>query len=143
MADFRMVTDTFSVAPQISLTDIEKAKSEGYSVLIMNRPDRETQDQPPLDAIRSASEQAGLAFHLIPITAPPSADDVRRTAEVLSGNEGQKVLAFCRSGTRSVTLWAYAVVSTGEMSIDDALIHARQAGYDLSPHRPTLQHIAG
>lgn len=141
MSEFRWVTDTFAVAPQISLADIERAKQAGFSVLIMNRPDGETPGQTKLNDIKTAAENAGLSFRMIPITAPPAPEDIRQTTDLLSEAAGKKILAFCRSGTRSITLWAYAVVSSGEHTVAETIELARDAGYDLSPHRKALERL--
>ncbi len=143
MTELRKVTDSFFVAPQISANDVRVAKEGGFDVLAMNRPDGETPDQPPMSDIVSEAESAGMTFYHIPISAPPTADDVKLTVDMLTENSDKKILAFCRSGTRSVTLWAYAKASLGDMSVDDILSCARSAGYDLSPHRPNLEMLAG
>ena len=43
-----------------------------------------------------------------------------------------RVLAFCRSGTRSTMLWALAEAKRGR-SPDDIAALAARAGYDVSP----------
>lgn len=141
MTDFIQVTDTFYVSPQISSSDLKRAAEDGFSVIIMNRPDGETPDQPPLSMLMDCASKEGLSFQHIPITAPPGPADVNATQNALKEAAGKKVLAFCRSGTRSVTLWVYAQVADGNMTIDDALSAARKAGYDLSGHRGTLRRM--
>ncbi|MGJ3263298.1 MAG: beta-lactamase hydrolase domain-containing protein [Salinarimonas sp.] len=46
-------------------------------------------------------------------------------------------LAFCRSGTRSATLWAFT--QAGVRGPDEILSIAGSAGYDLSGLRPYLE----
>ena len=53
MTDFRKVTETFSVSPQIAVSDVARAKAEGFSMIINNRPDGEATDQPPGAAIEA------------------------------------------------------------------------------------------
>lgn len=142
MNKFRKVTDDFYVAPQLQAEDVDAAWREGFQALIMNRPDGESQDQPQTSDIVSRAEEHGMAFKHIPITAPPQPADVQATSDALDAFAGQKVLAFCRSGTRSVTLWAYAKVARGELSADQVIRMAADAGYDLSPHGPVLESIA-
>ena len=57
------------------------------------------------------------------------------------GKAQGKVLAYCRTGTRSTFLWALAAASKGE---DPAAIAgaAAAAGYDLSPIGGTLEQLA-
>ena len=42
----------------------------------------------------------------------------------------QPVLAYCRTGTRSITAWA--LTQAGQGSADDIIDAAAAAGYDLS-----------
>ena len=58
---------------------------------------------------------------------------VEKTREVLEGSTGP-VFAYCRSGTRSTTLWALS--QAGEAPADEIISAAANAGYDMS-------HLAG
>ncbi len=138
MHNFRQITDHFYAAPQIEPDEIDLAAKEGFAAIIMNRPDGETPDQPATALIKDRADANGLPFIHIPITAPPQMSDVKATLEALKTYEGKKVLAFCRSGTRSTTLWAYAMAMDKSMSVDEILSAAMNGGYDLSPHRPAL-----
>ncbi|HZC16035.1 MAG TPA: sulfur transferase domain-containing protein, partial [Caulobacteraceae bacterium] len=46
MAEFRKVTEGFSVAPQIDLEDLPRAAAQGFKLVINNRPDGEAPGQP-------------------------------------------------------------------------------------------------
>ena len=60
--------------------------------------------------------------------------------DALDSTQG-KVLAYCRSGTRSTLLWALAAASKGGdlKAIAEA---AKAAGYDVSPVRGAMQELA-
>jgi len=42
------------------------------------------------------------------------------------------VLAFCRSGTRSIVTWSIGQAQAGAISRSDLIGLGREAGYDLS-----------
>lgn len=140
---FIKVTDDFYVAPQISVDDVSVAKNEGFELFIMNRPDGETSDQPALADVLAALEENGIDFKHIPLSGPPSMDKVDDTALALTSNAGKKTLAFCRSGTRSITLWALANAKLKSRSPDEILSLSTAAGYDLSGLRPALYELSG
>lgn len=136
MPDFRRVTDDFSVAPQIALSDLEAAKAAGFVMVINNRPDGEDPFQPPEAEVAQAAKALGLDYVFIPVRGMPTADQAMQVASV-SEDAGGPVLAFCRSGTRSTFVWALARGFEGD---DPAVLteKAAQAGYDISPIAPLL-----
>lgn len=142
MSSFRRITDQFYVAPQLTLEDISAAHEAGFQNLIMNRPSHETPDQPDTAEIVNEAERLGMTFYHIPIIAPPEASDIEATVAAIEDTKGQKTLAFCRSGTRSATLWAYAMAWKNTHDIDSILEMAAAAGYDLAAHTPRLKAIA-
>ena len=137
MSDFRRVTDNYYVAPQILEADVPKAVAQGFKTLIVNRPDGEDPGQMPMAQAQAAAEAAGLTFVSIPIRGAPGPEAVAQTAAAIAAAAGP-VLAYCRSGTRSVTLWAFATAQSGAMTTPAIIAAAREAGYDLAPHRAAL-----
>jgi uncharacterized protein (TIGR01244 family) len=127
MTSFRTVTDNFAVSPQISAADVAEAAAGGVTLLINNRPDGEAPDQPPGAVIEAAARQAGLDYIHIPVAGRPSGAQVEAMKAAVSGAPG-KVLAYCRSGTRSITIWAMGADEPRET----VLALSRAAGYDLS-----------
>lgn len=130
MMEVRTVDDSFAVAPQMRPEDLAGIAAEGFVGVICNRPDGEEPGQPPLDDMRCAAEAAGLAFHHIPVSGgifPPPA--IAAFAAVRRGTPG-KLLGYCRTGTRSITLDALANI--GGLSADARINRAKAAGYDLS-----------
>lgn len=127
MADFRRVTGTFYVSPQISPAEVARAAAEGFVLIVNNRPDGEAPGQPAGREIKAAADAAGLAYVHIPVQGRPTPDQVDAMKLAIGAADG-KVLAFCRSGTRSITTWALgAPLPRGE-----CVSLAAIAGYDLS-----------
>jgi uncharacterized protein (TIGR01244 family) len=129
MLDIRQVTEDFAVAPQITSEDMAALKAAGFTRIIANRPDGEEPGQPTLEDMRRAAEAEGLEFHAIPIRQP-TPEAVEATLGLLKQSDA-KTFAFCRSGTRSVTLWAMAMLQSGEMTREEALAAAQKAGYSI------------
>ena len=131
MSDFRHVTDDFTTAPQISLADVAEAARQGFKTLISNRPDGEEPGQPTAAEVAAAAAAAGLAFHHIPVRGGPTPEQVEATQAVLQEAD-LPVLAFCRSGTRSIITWSLSQATSGALSRADLVGLGRTAGYDLS-----------
>ena len=131
MTDFRRVTDELSVAPQISVADVAEAARQGFTTIINNRPDGEEPGQPTSAQIEAAAKAAGLAYAHVPVRGGPGPDQVAAVREVVDHAEGP-VLAFCRSGTRSIVTWSIGQAQSGALSRGDLVGLGRQAGYDLS-----------
>ena len=127
MTAFRKVTESFSVSPQISLEDVASAAADGVTLVINNRPDGEDAGQPAGDVIEAAARQAGLDYLHIPIVGRPTSAQVEAMKAAISASCGN-VLAYCRSGTRSITTWALGADAPRE----SVLSQSRAAGYDLT-----------
>jgi uncharacterized protein (TIGR01244 family) len=130
MADIRPVTPEFATAPQLQPGDMAEAARLGYRRVINNRPEGESPDQPSSDSMRAAAEAAGLEYVAVPFTGMPGPAQVAAVGEAVRTAPGP-VLAFCRSGTRSITAWALAQAQSGRDRTELAQL-GRTAGYDLS-----------
>lgn len=131
----RQVTETFFVSPQITVEDLPAVKAAGITTLINNRPDHEIGPDEQGAAIEEAATALGLLVVHNPIVHPTE-EGVRAQYDAVAAAEGP-VLAYCRSGTRSITVWALA--QAGEMQADAILTAATEAGYDLSGLRGYLE----
>jgi len=139
---FRKVTDTVYASPQIDPADVVMAGAQGFALIINNRPEGEDPGQTPGAEIEAAARAAGLAYVAIPVThAGFSEPQVEAMAAALRGAGDGKVLAYCRSGTRSTLLWALAQASEGA-EVDELQEAAVGAGYDLGSIRPLLEMLA-
>jgi uncharacterized protein (TIGR01244 family) len=128
--DVKRINDHVSVSPQIGPDDLPALKALGFTAIINNRPDGESPDQPSSATMQAAAEKAGIAYHYIPLGRDGvSSQMVEETEAALEGSTGP-VLAFCRSGTRSTTLWALS--QAGRVPAQEIVAAAAHAGYDMS-----------
>ena len=126
--DIRKVTDELSVAPQIKVEELPAIAAACFRAIICNRPDGEEAGQPEFGAIEAAAKAAGLAVRYQPIRMA-SPDDAAEFA-TLYAELPKPVLAYCRSGTRCITLWT--ISEAGTRPTEDIVARARAAGYDMS-----------
>ncbi len=127
--EIKYLNSTVSVSGQIGLDDIATLKRQGVKLLICNRPDKEEDEQPELDQIRSAASLHRISTLFIPfVDQAITLNDIEQMANVLE--MGRRVHMYCRSGQRSSLLWALAEAKLGrkEESIVDAV---KAAGYKL------------
>ncbi|MCL9998622.1 MAG: TIGR01244 family sulfur transferase [Erythrobacter sp.] len=130
MMELKAIDDRLAVAAQMQPAELAELPGQGFTAVICNRPDGEEPGQPTLDAMREAAQEAGLAFHHLPVAGgifPPAA--VAAFGAIRRGTPG-KVLAYCRTGTRAATLDALANVHG--LSVAERGSRADAAGYDLS-----------
>ncbi|SMX34349.1 TIGR01244 family sulfur transferase [Actibacterium lipolyticum] len=137
--EIRQITPDFAAAPQIAAADIAEAAAAGFKTILCNRPDDEVPGQPCFADIEAAAKEAGLEIRFLPL-APGglSMELINEFRDALDSSDGP-VLAYCRSGTRSTTLWGLAQAC--KMAPDDILKAAAQGGYDLSNVRQMLEQL--
>ncbi|HEX5536273.1 MAG TPA: TIGR01244 family sulfur transferase [Sphingobium sp.] len=139
---FRQLTNRVLVSPQISVEDIARAKETGVTFVLNNRPEGEAPDQPAGAEIEAAARAAGLGYAAVPVGhggfAPWQLDGMDDA--LAQAGEG-KLLAYCRSGTRSTLLWALSRARAGD-DADGLARTAAAAGYDLAPIRQIMDSLA-
>ena len=112
------ITDALSIMGQPPLDAFPSYAASGFKALINNRPDGEEAGQPGNAAEAAAAAAAGLAYTHIPVTGPTITEaDVQAFQAALAAADGP-VLAHCKSGTRSLTLYAIGEVLAGRMTAD-------------------------
>ncbi|HEV2539301.1 MAG TPA: TIGR01244 family sulfur transferase [Frateuria sp.] len=132
----RQLTAQVSVAPQIRPEELPAIAAAGFRSVINNRPDHEADDQPTHAALAEAASRQGLAYRYVPVV-PGRYDQaaIDAMAQAL-GEMPPPVLAFCRTGTRSTSLWA--LQAARHAPVDDLVRIAGEAGYDLAGLVPQL-----
>ncbi len=127
----RQLTDILSVSAQIDEADVDALAEQGVRSLINNRPDGEVPGQPDSGALAAAAARHGMTYVHLPVISGQWHEDVVDAFADALQTLPPPILAFCRSGTRSCTLWALSACATGE-DRDAVIACAATAGYDLS-----------
>jgi len=140
VSDFKKLTDKITVSPQINEASIDAAADMGVTLIINNRPDGEEAGQPTNEDLASYAAGKGIKWAFIPVNpGQMTMEGIESMSFALRDN--QKVLAYCRTGTRSCTLWGLAEAFVGGTPTPEILSSASAAGYDLSGMAPTLEHL--
>jgi len=137
MTNVSRISPFLSVATQLDEAAVAAAAAQGFRAIVNNRPDGEGDDQPAGATLAAAAERLGLDYRHVPVVpGRVTDDDVAAFERALAELKGP-VLAFCRTGTRSTTLWALAEAE--RLHPDAVLASAHDAGFDLDAMRPRLE----
>jgi uncharacterized protein (TIGR01244 family) len=128
----RQLDDKVMVSGQLAPHEVAGLAEQGVTMLVNNRPDGEEQGQPLAGEIEAAAEAAGISYRFVPIIRGIGPADIEAMQEALRGCESGKMLAFCRSGTRSALAVALATREEGA-SAEEVVQQLNQAGFDHGP----------
>jgi sulfide:quinone oxidoreductase len=127
----QQVSENFSVSAQLGLADVQALAEQGIKSLICNRPDGEGADQVNVTEIEIAAADAGMETVYLPVVSgnfeAGDIDAFRAAMDRLPS----PVHAYCRTGTRSITLWALYQRRLGT-PVSQLIADAQRCGYDLS-----------
>lgn len=132
----RRLNEKTWVAGQIMPEEVAGLARQGVTTIVNNRPDGEEMGQPPGAEIEAAAKAAGIGYVHLPVAGSFSADQLNAMAAATE--QPGRLLAFCRTGTRSTLLWALARAQAGD-DPEELVAKAGAAGYDLSPIAKLLQ----
>lgn len=125
------ITDDFAVAEQLSAADVDALAVQGIKGLLCNRPDGETADQPAYAEIEAAALRNGLQIRNVPVVSGAIKDSDIADFGAAFAALPRPLVAFCRSGSRSINLWAMDQTAKGAEA-EAVLAAGRAAGFDLS-----------
>jgi uncharacterized protein (TIGR01244 family) len=129
----RQLDDRTLVSGQIRPEDVAGlAEQHGVTMLVNNRPDSEDNGQPLAADIEQAAELAGIGYRFVPIVRGIGPADVEAMQEALGEAGDGKLLAFCRSGTRSALALALTMRQAG-VSREEIERRVTEAGFDTAP----------
>jgi sulfide:quinone oxidoreductase len=132
----KQVNTEFWVADQITTQDIELIAARGIKTIFCNRPDGEGPDQPNVAEIEQALQPYGIQIQYLPVVSGKVTDEQAEEFKQLYLQAQKPLLAYCRSGTRSITLWALSQVT--DQTLEQMLLTARTLGYDLQGVIPRI-----
>lgn len=126
------ITDKLSVAKQPEIEAFDGLAKAGFKTIINNRPDGEDQLQPGTAAEERAAGAVGMAYTHIPVTgATITGADVQKFQEAVEASDGP-VLAHCKGGTRSLSLFVIGEVIAGRLRVDEVRAFGARHGFDLA-----------
>lgn len=99
------IDERLSVRPQVLPHEVAELGAAGFKGIINNRPDNEAPGQPSSAEIEAQARRHGLSYWHIPVVPGQATEaDARAFAEALKQADGP-VVAFCRTGNRSTSLF--------------------------------------
>ncbi|WP_439590304.1 TIGR01244 family sulfur transferase [Hydrogenophaga sp.] len=125
---------TLSVAGQIAPADLLEIARAGFKSVICNRPDGEGSRQFSSQDMEAAARQAGLTMAYLPVVSGQVTEDDGRAFGSLLKQLPTPVLAYCRSGMRSATLWALS--QADRQAWPELVQRVARAGFNLSGVTP-------
>ncbi|AMN55403.1 NAD(FAD)-dependent dehydrogenase [Labrenzia sp. CP4] len=126
----KAINSQISVAPQVKPEDMADFAQQGFRSVICNRPDGEGADQPSFEEIEAAASKLGMEARYLPIVAGKVGDTDAEEFGRLMESLPKPILAYCRTGTRSATLWSLSQAE--KLPLSDILSKTKAAGYDMA-----------
>ncbi|MGE3844912.1 MAG: TIGR01244 family sulfur transferase [Vicinamibacterales bacterium] len=127
--DIKQLSDELCVCAQIVPADLPAIAAAGFRAVVCNRPDGEASDQPVYSEIERAARGAGLEVRYLPAESGKVSDEQGTAFGALMNELRKPVLAYCRTGMRSTTMWA--LWQAGRMPVPEILERSAKAGFDL------------
>jgi uncharacterized protein (TIGR01244 family) len=128
----RQLDDKAMVSGQIAPHEVAGLAQSGITMLVNNRPDGEEEGQPLAGDIEAAAAAAGIPYRFVPIIRGIGPADIEAMKTALRDAGDGKLLAFCRSGTRSALTLALAKREEGA-SAEEVHQCLTDAGFDSGP----------
>ncbi len=125
------VTNYVSVSPQIQLEDVKTLAELGFKSIICNRPDGEDPGQPNFVEIKAEAKKYNIEVVNHPAVSRKITDEDAEKFKVKLRELPAPLLAYCRTGTRSITLWSLGQASKHRKP-SEILKMTKAAGYDMS-----------
>ena len=128
----RQLDDRTMVSGQVAPHEVAGLAEQGVTMLVNNRPDGEEDGQPFASEIEDVAAQVGIGYRFVPIIRGIGPADIEEMQKALREVGDGKLLAFCRSGTRSAYAVGLAKREEGA-SADEVSNCLVSAGFDPGP----------
>lgn len=133
------LADYLYISGQLDARTAKQAAQYGIKTVICNRPDGEEDGQPDFETVKAWLAEHGIAeVHYLPVTMDSINDAVLTEFQDTVAKSTAPILAYCRSGTRSATMWALNQTKRG-VEVNSLIRAAELANIDLTPVRAKLE----
>ena len=123
-----------SLSAQIDERDLLNLADDGVQLIICNRPDGESANQPSFNVIKKAALELGIeAVSIAFKSGEMDLHHIESFTRLL--NTGKKTHAYCRTGNRSFCLYAAFHASTGKPEKEITAL-SKEIGYDITQYIP-------
>lgn len=104
----RKIDENTFVSDQITINQLADFSALGIKTIICNRPDYEDPDQTSFSQIKAVADTLGIEVYYIPVSPQNiTDDDVDHMRSALRKCK-KPLLAYCRSGSRSIHIYNLA-----------------------------------
>lgn len=128
----RELDDHTLVCGQVAPHEIAGLAEQGVTMVVNNRPDGEDSGQPLGGELEEAARSAGIAYRFVPVRYGIGPAEIEGMREAITTAGDGKLLAFCRSGTRSALTWALAKRAEGAAA-EELSRQLSDAGFEPGP----------
>jgi sulfide:quinone oxidoreductase len=127
--EIHQLSPALSVSAQILPGQLAALRQAGFLSVICNRPDGEGSDQPLFADIEREAQAQGMQARYLPAEQGKVSDGQGAAFGELLAQLPKPVLAYCRTGMRSTTMWALAQSSS--QPLPQIVAAAKKAGFDM------------
>lgn len=135
----KQVTEKLSISGQPSDADLIAASKAGIRHIINNRPENEDPAQPSMAEAMTRAGDLDMELVHIPVVPGRITQEAVREFQTAVGRADGPVLAHCKSGTRSLTLWVIGEVLDGRLAASDIDAIGARLGIDLAGAKDWLR----
>jgi len=139
MPDVKPLADDIWVSAFVSPENLAELAPR-FRTIMNNRPNGEEPGQPSSAEIEAEARRLGLDYVHLPVVPGKISQEQAAVFGDAIACRDRPILVFCRTGTRSATLWALS--QAGRRSPEEIIGIAAAAGYDLSALKPNLEEKA-
>ncbi len=135
----KQVTEKLWISGQPSEADLGGARERGVRRVINNRPENEDPTQPTLAVSAGAAAELGMDFVHIPVVPGQITKEAVRNFQAAVAASDGPVLAHCKSGMRSLSLWAIGEVLDGRLDVAELDAVSGRLGINLAGAKDWLR----
>ncbi len=139
----QLLHDNFFIAGQLTAKDFITAKELGISMIINNRPDGEESGILSVSEAQKLAAENNIQYLYLPMAnGKPLPEDLIPNMQLALSEQHEsrnKVLAHCRTGTRSSFLWGAVQIIEGKKNVQEIITICSESGINLTGFAPFLQ----